>query len=236
MTGEEMVFSFHELLITTSPKFKDEAKVPTYEILDYLNRTVHRYIKLKYLSGDTFKTNVFKIAQSPDDLAKLVANVTESPASIPVYPGVPYTGVFSAPDDFLAYLRSSTGITRTKPESLAHVASELVPNIEIDFNDIDGVMSTPYNKPILVHPLVTIINYEIQAKALPVVTSYLVITDSYCTIESISLDYIRKPEDITLTGINCELADYLHEEIVKLAVSLYLDEYKLKLSGTQQTR
>jgi len=231
-----MVFSFHELLETVSPKFKDESKIPTYEILDYLNRTVQRYIKLKYLSGDTFKTNTFKLSQSPDDLALLVANHTDTPVLISPHAGIPYSGLFQVPSDFLAYIRSSTGITRTKPDSLAHATVELIPNIEIDFNDIDSIMTTPYNSPLLVHPVVTMANDHLVVKAEIMVMSYIVITDKYCTMVSTSLDYIKQPQEITTTGHDCELAVYLHEEIVKLAVSLYLDEYKLKLSGTQQTR
>lgn len=235
MTGEEMVFSFQELLIAVSNKFEEEEKVPTYEILDYLNRTVHRYIKLKYLSGNTFKTNAFKIAQSPDDLGLLITNYSVAATGTP-YPGIPHSEIFNTPADFLAYIRSSTGIIRTKPEQLAHAGTELIPNIEIDFNDIDNLVSTAYNKPILVYPAVTLASSDPIAKATVLFTSLVVITDSYSTIQNISLDYIRDPKDISVTGDNCELATFLHEEIVKLAVSLYLDEYKLKLSGTQQTR
>lgn len=236
MTGAEMVFSFQELLETVSPKFKGEQKIPTYEILDYLNRTVERYIKVKYLSGDSFKSNIFKLGQSPDDLSKLIINDLATPGSLDEYPGIPYSAVINTPADFLFYIRSSTLLTRTKPVRIAHASPSVVPNVEIDFNDIDNIMTTAYNSPILVSPMVTVINDSSHQVGAITDDAYVVITDKYCTLTSVYLDYVKKPEKINMVDQNCELGDHLHEEIVKLSVSLYLDEYKLKLTGTQQTR
>lgn len=237
MTGQEMVYSFMQLLETVSPKFILEQKVHTYEIVDYLNRTVDRYIKLKYFSGETFKRNIFKVGTAPDDLARLYQHAELTPTI--VLDGPPNFYYVALSDGFLGYIRSDSEVTRV---TVHPMVTAWVPNIEIDWNDLDPLITTPFNKVILESPVVTIEgSYGVEiaptAEGAGDIRYLTILTDSYTTLHKVKLQYIEHPILIENKSTSiCNLADHLHEEIVKLAVSMYLDEYKLKLAGTQQTK
>jgi hypothetical protein len=49
------------------------------------------------------------------------------------------------------------------------------------------------------------------------------------------ITYVKTPELMGLNSTECELASFLHEELVKLAVDMYLNEYKLKLANTKNS-
>lgn len=237
MTGSDMVYSFQQLLESISAKYKESEMLNTWEILSYINRTVERYIKLKYLSGSSFEENVFRASASPDDFAKLIKTklclvVPTTDIAVSITTGYLVDEI----PDFFAYIRSDTKVTRTAPFV---VTGEWVPNREIDYNSIDPVLTTPFNKPILEYPLVTMrLGTQSQDDgALGHLTTILIITDSFTTLElgspSFNLTYISKPTPIDMDGKDCQLGPHLHEEIVKMAVSMYMDEYRLKLARTE---
>jgi len=219
-----MVYSFQQLLITMSPAFKTVERLDTYEILDYLNRTVDRYIKTKYLSGGSFINNTNTINANIGDLSKLVIATSKTYAFTQV---VNMNNVYETdlPIDFLAYVRSDSKITRT----VVFTGTDIwVPNNEVDFNQIDQFITTAFNIPILEKPLVSIQNFEGDGSK-----EVLLIIDGFTTLTNYVLTYIKKPTAIDISSNNCELADYLHEEIVRLAVVSYIDEYKTKLTQSK---
>ncbi len=48
----------------------------------------------------------------------------------------------------------------------------------------------------------------------------LLITDKYTTVSAANVTYIKHPDTLTPSN-ECEMAPYLHEEIVRLAVDMY---------------
>ncbi len=223
MNGEEMVYSFQQLLNTMSPAFKDSEKLNTFEILDFLNKTVDRYIKDNYFSGSTFKENTARLSSNLDDIQELIT--ISSAGTTPAF--VAITGMSNAftvdlPDDFMGYIRSDSKIVRSTV--LEITSASWVPNTEINYYEIGQFLTTPFNIPIIEKPLILFKDDN------SLTTNCIVVMDSYTTISDIVYTYVKSPTPIDLNGTNnCQLASYLHEEIVRLAVSYYFDEYKSKL-------
>ncbi len=214
-----MTYNFQRLIETVSPAFLIKEKLDTWEMLDWLNRTQDRFIRLKYLNQNSFEENVYRLSQVVDDLAKLV-KVSKLMVTMPV-DNIDNAIRLRVPSDFIAYIRSDSVIDRTLPNS---ISNGKVGNIEINYDKIDSLITTPYNSPILEAPVVT------MADESPTI---LIIADKYTTLKEFYLTYLKQPEKITLDS-ECELANYMHEDLVKLAVSMFLDEYKLKLAGGKQ--
>lgn len=228
MTGVEMVYNFQQLLVTISPDFYSKERLNTYETLEYLNRTIDRYIKTKFLGGSSFKENTNILRASSADLRELIsttdgANTAETFIAVPGMTGAYTTDL---PADFMAYIRSDTKITRI---TVLACTSQWVPNQEIDYHEIDGVLTTPFNTPILEKPLVTLREDDSITGNKTYTQGLLVIVDSYTTPLDYIMTYVKTPTPITMLGDDCQLPEYLHEEIVRLAVDMYLLEYKMKL-------
>jgi len=235
MTGIEMVYNFQQLLETISATFHAKERVDTHEILSYLNRTVSRYLKNKYFGGNSFKENTIRLSATIDDLRPLI-KITAATGSISLNAVTGFDNdnveTTALPSDFYGYISSSSKISRVTitPE----ITNKWVPNKEIDYSDMAGVITTPFNKPILESPLVILKNDANVATETGVIDGLMVITDDYTTISDMIITYVTKPVDIDMDGNDCQLADYIHEEIVQLAVAMYVDEYKTRLAREQK--
>lgn len=225
MTTIEMIYNFQQLLETTSPLFHESQRPSTQVVLDFLNRTQDRYIAMKYLGGRTFRENVAIVGSKLDELRPLIVTTTTGvPTTFTALDGMNYAYTSDLPGDFTAYVRSESQVTR----SVAPVATdEWVPNKEANYNELDTILTTPFNKPIIRYPIVTL-REGTKGGADGLVT----IVDAYTTLDDNMLTYVREP-DTMVEGTNCEFPEHMHEEIVKLAVSMYLDEYKFKLAQKQ---
>jgi hypothetical protein len=62
----------------------------------------------------------------------------------------------------------------------------------------------------------------------------LLITDKYTTVSGANVTYVKSPEILTADS-ECELADYLHEEVVRLAVNMYHSD-KFKVAQNKEDR
>lgn len=227
MTGQDMVYNFQRLVETISPVFLAPEKLDTWEMLDWLTRTQERFIRLKYLNNNSFEQNVYRLSMVSDDLARLLK--TES-VSLPYTQlgNIEYSKEIPLPEDFLAYVRSDSIVSRTLPKV---VTNRRIGNVEINYDKIDSVITTHQNHPILEAPIVTMKDNTTLPGEERV--SILLIHDKYTTLKGFYITYIKKPEAIKLDK-ECELAPYMHEDLVKLAVSMYIEEYKLKLAGGKQ--
>ena len=225
MTVREMVYEFQRLLETMSIEFEGPEKLDTDTMLRFLNWAYDRYIKEKYLSGRTFIENIYNIINNVNDLSRLIETFNDA-----LYGGATYDSLkfFTLPSDYVYYVRADVNIHRdggpldTDPIGTNDV---WIPAQAIEFSQIDELLTTDINKPIIEKPAVYIVNSGRGH----------VIIDSYTIANEIQLTYLRKPKELAFKNefgeeMECELAGYLHEEIVKLAVEIYMMDYKLRLS------
>jgi|TARA_R110002096_G_scaffold98290_1_gene218832 hypothetical protein len=81
-------------------------------------------------------------------------------------------------------------------------------------DDIFTLLKDPFNTTKHTTPLTTI-----RGQAIDVYTSDIFI------IDTVKITYIRRPNEISLSlGVDCELPDHAHQEIVSMAVSSILEE------------
>jgi hypothetical protein len=216
-------------LFTISPTFKDKERLDSYEILDYINRTINRYIKEKYLSDSSFKEKALRLRINIGELNELVNNsYNVTPI---VFTAIPYLkNAFSCdlPSDFLAYIRSDTEITRT--DFLA-TTTKWVNNEEVDYKELDRLIETPNNKPLLLSPVVTIRNHSGDKDY----DKFITVVDRLMSAPiNNAITYIKQPTALTYSITSkCELAPFLHEEIVRLSVNTYVNEFKMRLVQTK---
>ena len=88
-----------------------------------------------------------------------------------------------------------------------------VSNTFVQHDDIFTLLDDPFNTTKHTDPLTTIRGNVID-----------IYTNDIFIIDSVKITYIRRPAEISLTlGVNCELPEHTHQEIVDLAVSSILE-------------
>jgi len=232
MTTFEMQQLFETLLQTSSPIFNDSEKPDTDVIFRFLNEAQIKYIKEKYLSAPTFYERTKVIGNSINDLKNLIksitlTNVTTTPLT--------NTLLFKPTTTFVWHYISATGvISRTYPYTTATTLIDLMP---IEAGEVNRYLTTSINKPLILVPVFTQTNNDTE-DSYNSISSLMVIHDSYTTYSASNTkahclvtprQLILDATDVATETEVCELADYLHEDIVRLAVDLF-EQQKYKLS------
>jgi len=236
MTVLEMQQLFETLLQTTSPLYNDSEKPDTDTILRYLNLAQTYYIKTKYLSGETFKEKIGTLGANTLDLGALVVTNWANLYS-PFYLTYQNMAVLRAEDDYWYIIRVIGNTSRSAPKAIVKTATELE---YFNYADLYRYTTTINNIPIILKPVYTEITLPNETQP-----DILIVFDNYTDYDfedgSTMLICLKKPYTLSLdagTGLTttCEMADYTHPEIVKLAVSLFEEEkYKLATKQSKKT-
>lgn len=200
MTSLELQREFERLLYNRSPLFESSLKPDTDTIFGFLTIAQLRLLKQKYIPNSNTELNIQSIQDNSEDLRKLIVFTNITPASS-VYSVLTKSCVY--PADYLHYIRSDTVGTVESGNSTQ------LPNKLVNWGEMDKVITNIYNKPILRKPFIVLGK-----------TDFLITTDSYTTVTTVRLTYLKKPADITISQTS-ELAEYLHEDIANLAVQIF---------------
>lgn len=236
MTTFEMQQLFETLLQTSSPLFNDVEKPDTDTIFRFLNEAQIKYIKEKYLSAPSFSERTKILGNNLNDLKNLI--YTEELTDVTVSPFYPNTLIFyHSSNSIWHYLSVSGKITRTYPYSTSNTLIDLSP---IEADDLNKYITTSINKPLILVPVFTQTHSQVDTIKDNQET-LLIVYDSYTTYSSSGTlaHYLLQPKKLVLVvttpateTIICQLADYLHEDIVRLAVALFEEQkYKLVSKG-----
>jgi len=222
MTGLEMQIEFERLLYTSNPEYSTSQKLDTEEIFAYLNVAQLRVMKAKYFPSANILENVRIIQSNVEELKGLVkisSLLTAPNTAINITNGYTIDIVTSGVSDYLHYIRSDSSLQRKTIFPI--VTDSVVPNKLIDYSEIEKVSSNVFNKPILRKPCVILKEGD---EIIVFIDDYTVKTDgSTPGINGIYLTYLATPADISLSAV-CELAEYLHEEVVATAVDIFRRE------------
>ena len=230
MTINEMHIAFKLMLDKTSglvnPVFLGE------EIDFWLNRGIEKFVKTRY-SGLNTKGESFEQTQKrTDDLRTLVVEETlESPNLVVGVVGV------NKPNSFIADL---TALSETYWFTLGE-------EVTVEFVPFGGVSLTPYRFGItectidsyrtkIDDPFSEHVLHYNEAKPLRLFygDSVELITDGNYDVTKYYIRYLRQPVEVVLeTPISCDLPVHTHEEIVKLAVSMVLENIEQQRYQTQ---
>lgn len=200
MTGFEFQREFERLLQLRNVVFEFDEKPDTETIFGFLNIAQSRLLKQKYLPSANTEENIISIQNNSEDLKDLITYVTLTAGSTTYST---YTQSYLYPGDYLHYIRSDS------TASVRGYSGSQMPNKLVSWKEMDKAISNTYNSPILRKPFVVLASDEI-----------LVTRDIYTTISAVKLTYLREPVKITLS-VTSELAEYLHEDIAQLAVSIF---------------
>jgi len=212
-----MQIEFERLLYTSNPEFSVSDKLDTEEIFAYLNISQLRVMKMKYFPTSNINENVKIIQSNVEELRNLIKRDTVSPGS--ALTTVLHAYPVTLPNDYLHYIRSDSSVTRTALPVIN--SASIVPNKVIDYSMVDLVTTHAFNKPILRKPCVV---FEESS-------TMIVYIDTYTTLGDVTFTYLKTPLTIKLGGSNdCELAEYLHEEVVATAVDIFRREKYLLIS------
>lgn len=199
MTGFQFQREFERLLQARNIIFQYDEKPDTETIFGFLNIAQLRVLKQKYLPSANTEENIISIQSNAEDLKNLI---TYDNLSLSSEGYSSYTKYAQYPNDYLHYIRS---------DSIGSVKASTVqlPNKLVSWKEMDKAITNVYNSPILRKPFVVLMD------------SQLMVTHDYLTtVSSIRLTYLKTPKPITLSQTS-ELAEYLHEDIAQLAVSIF---------------
>ena len=289
----EMQILFHQIIEDTNPDFFDNNRPNSYNVVNYLNQAITRYMQKKYLPFSTFKENHKHILDNEQDLQPLLRQINLDQYQTALFKptGSRYgdnAKKYTLPDDFQFFVAAILLGSRSADTDtiMRFTGNEYQPCKLINHSEAERFYTTPINHPIMREPVVffeeervlnLMYDYETGDGTL-----YLVyvkkpfkMSFEYTELTSVDVSYISKevrvlhgssiyyPVDaypsngyvrgdrITISdgnyifypasGLNntvgyphdetnqCELPIYQHEDIVRLAIQMYMDEAKFKL-------
>ena len=170
----EMQILFQQIAEDTSPEFFDRQRSDSYNIVNYLNNSVYRFIEQKYLSLPTMQHNIRLIAESSNDLKDMIRKVGVSTisnisgsyvtnnAGVTLYtsPGT-HSGphganatVYQVPHDFMHFVTCHVKSTRTGASVLPAASADWQECKIITQDQAERFIETSWNKPIMREPVV----------------------------------------------------------------------------------
>jgi hypothetical protein len=142
------------------------------------------------------------------------------------------------PDDYFLYIRSNSLLSKNyKLETEITNEDDYVvaPNKTIREDDVEKIISSYYNKAILLTPYI-VLNKGNNADDVEKIYANI-IHDTYTVVKKLDLVYYRKPKRFDVIGVDginildhCELPENVHMEIVEGAVEMFITEAKYRLS------
>lgn len=228
MTVREMQMAFDVLIQSVTATMEVEEKPDSYTIIYFLNLAQDKYIKENFLNKGSMLDNIEALQRRSDVIRNLIKRTT-STESVTALTATEVDGgiSISLPTDYLYYLKSFCYATNT----LAGVSTKTwTPNRVVEHSEIDRITNGVFNTPILRKPCVV---FEEDDKM-------IVYKDVDTSVYNTSFIYIRKPLELSLvaTAVNsptgytniCEIDEYTHPDIVELAVNMFLEDYKYRLT------
>ncbi len=209
MTAREMQISFE-----IESNLEDPTKKPTtIEIFYWINKAIEKFIKTRY-SGVNFKGESFEQTQKRiDDLRTLVKELTLTPTTTGSKPN---SVVFTLPNDYLFTVGEEVAIEYVK-NNVTYTSREGITEITNDRyrQEIDNHFSEFRLYSNWARPLRLFYGSYVE-----------LVSDGQYNITNYYITYISKPTVVTLPSISCNLPDQTHSEIIKLAVSMFLENIK----------
>lgn len=238
MNSRAMQIEFERRITLMNPNFELAEKLTSDTIFSFLNAYTERYVRLNYLQEDAVQDGTRAQKKNADALKGLITRGLYALEAKDENNTDKTSDRISLPSDYFLYIRSNSLISKNyKIEKEIQNEQDYVvtSNKTIREDDVEKVISTYYNKAIVLNPYVVLNagNNADEEKKL-----YLnVIHDEYTTIKKVDLVYYRKPKKFDVIGVDgvnvldhCELPENVHMEIVEGAVEMFITEAKYRLN------
>lgn len=238
MNSRAMQIEFERRITLMNPNFGLAEKLTSDTIFSFLNAYTERYVRLNYLQEDAVQDGTRAQKKNADALKGLITRGLCAVEAKDENNTDKTSDRVSLPSDYFLYIRSNSLISKNYKieEEIQNEQDYVVTsNKTIREDDVEKVISTYYNKAIVLNPYVVLNagNNADEEKKL-----YLnVIHDEYTTIKKVDLVYYRKPKKFDVIGVDgvnvldhCELSENVHMEIVEGAVEMFITEAKYRLN------
>ena len=206
-----------------------------------LNKAINKFINLKYGKNNIYGKAFEESQKRVDDLRVLIKDIDLSIK----YKEVTVNNIFTyfsqdLPDDYRFLLKGLANVSHKstcKPlnskeqevegylnETDSDAIHRKSPIKFIQQDDILAILSDPFNTTKKEKPLIPIEH-----------DSIVVYTNDIFIIDSVKLTYIKNPVEVSLSlGVNCELAEQTHQEIIDMAINSILEGISDPRYKTQQ--
>ena len=241
MTAREMQMEFERRITLINPDFEIKEKLTSDTIFSFLNAYTERFVRNNYLQEDTVADNSRAQKKNADALKGLivrglyVVDVKDENNTDRT------TDRASLPDDYFLYIRSNSLLSKNyklENEITNEEQYVVAPNKMIREDDTDKVISSYYNKAIILTPYVVLSNGNVADVTKKLYAN--IIHDEYTIVKKLDLVYYRKPKRFDVIGVDginvldhCELPENVHMEIVEGAVEMFITEAKYRLNMKQ---
>ena len=238
MNSRAMQIEFERRITLMNPNFELAEKLTSDTIFSFLNAYTERYVRLNYLQEDAVQDGTRAQKKNADALKGLITRGLYAVEAKDENNTDKTSDRVSLPSDYFLYIRSNSLISKNYKieEEIQNEQDYVVTsNKTIREDDVEKVISTYYNKAIVLNPyeVLNAGNNADEEKKL-----YLnVIHDEYTTIKKVDLVYYRKPKKFDVIGVDgvnvldhCELPENVHMEIVEGAVEMFITEAKYRLN------
>ena len=236
-----MQMEFERRITLMNPSFELKEKISSDTIFSFLNAYTERYVRMNYLQEDQVLDGTRAQKKNADALKGLITRGLYSIIAKDANNTDKVSDRAILPNDYFLYIRSNSLISKNYKLSTEITDAEnyvVTPNKTIREDDVEKVISTYYNKAIMLNPYVVLnagnnadINKELYIN---------VIHDEYTIIKKLDLVYYRKPKRFDVIGVDginvldkCELPENVHMELVEGAVEMFITEAKYRLSTKQ---
>lgn len=223
MSAREIQIEFERLIQLINPEFIIDNKLDSDTIFNFFNIAQERYMKSIYVQLSSTDKNSSEYMRLLESCKSLTVSKTLEESS-PVV-GYQHAVKFKIPDTiddkFFLYLESYSNITNGTYQGIQS-------NILMSHTDLDKILVSMYNNPILRKPVVVLENEDI-----------VIYHDTKTTINSCVLMYIRKPKDVnnmesSITTETSELSDNITRDVIAMAVDVFIREGAYRLIAKQE--
>lgn len=241
MTAREMQMEFERRITLMNPDFEIKEKITSDTIFSFLNAYTERFIRNNYLQEDTVADGSRAQKKNVDSLKGLVVRGLYAVEAKDENNTDKTTDRVTLPGDYFLYIRSNSLLSKNyKLENEIKNEADYVvaPNKTIREDDVDKVISSYYNKAIVLTPYIVLNNGNVEDTDKKLYVN--IIHDEYTIVKKLDLVYYRKPKKFDVIGVDgldildhCELPENVHMEIVEGAVEMFITEAKYRLNMKQ---
>ena len=192
----EMQIMFQTKSEAINPQFFDAMRPDTYDIVNYLNKAIDRYIREKYLNLPTHSLRRAAIISNMDSLKDMVENTTALVEdSITGFPHGSSVIRVLLPTNMLSLISVYCTYTRS---AVPPMTSDIIFTELVSVEETKDIVATDASMPIFPHPVAAFENEF----------NILLIGDAYTTeFSNVKIRYLREPFDLSLTYQELEATD-----------------------------
>ena len=223
MTLLEQHILFYDILENTTQVFSVTSERPKSIVVDnYLNEATINFFNERYLPGSILQ-NILNVKSLKTELNKLLVTKNVSIDKIDTYPYTyKTTNELDLWDNFEHFIEGNIKVSRKHVMECTDDFVELTP---INAVSVNKYITNYTNAPIILQPVITVDNGISGSKG-------MIIFDKYTTpSKTIKIVVLKKPRtlELTETGFNqiSDLDARFHEQVVRMAVSLFLQDKSL---------